>query len=72
MFYLLNREKYLLSVSIPPSVLSVMFYPTQALALDAAVGGGGIALADRRLVENDIKGVRLILFEIEIDVRSDK
>jgi len=47
----------------PAPVLSIMLYPTQALALDAAVGGGGIALADRRLVENDIKGGRLVVIQ---------
>jgi LysR family glycine cleavage system transcriptional activator len=47
----------------PAPVLSIIFYPTQALALDAAVGGGGIALADRRLVENDIKGGRLAVVQ---------
>lgn len=42
---------------------AIIFYPTLALALDAAVGGGGIALADRRIVERDIKGGRLAIVE---------
>ena len=43
----------------PAPSLNVVFYPTQALAIDAAIAGGGIALADRRLVENDILENRL-------------
>ncbi len=40
----------------PPHVLH---YPTQALALDAAVGGLGIALADPILVTDDVTNARL-------------
>ena len=43
--------------------LNVIFYPTQALALDAAVAGGGIALVDRRLIENDIVENRLTILK---------
>lgn len=47
----------------PAPDLSVILYPTQALALDAAVSGGGVALADLRLVENDIKAGRLAVIQ---------
>ena len=43
----------------PAPDLNVIFYPTQALALDAAIAGGGVVLADRRLIENDILENRL-------------
>ena len=44
---------------MPAPNLNVVFYPTQALAIDAAIAGGGIALADRRLIENDVLENRL-------------
>lgn len=47
----------------PAPDLNVIFYPTQALALDAAIAGGGIALADRRLIENDILESRLTILK---------
>jgi len=49
----------------PASELRLILYPTQALALDAAVAGGGVALADRHLIENDIAAGRLIALNDE-------
>jgi LysR family glycine cleavage system transcriptional activator len=43
----------------PAPNLNIILYPTQALALDAAIEGGGIALADRRLIGNDVFENRL-------------
>lgn len=47
----------------PAPNLNIIFYPTQALALDAAIEGGGIALADRRLIEKDILENRLSILK---------
>jgi DNA-binding transcriptional LysR family regulator len=43
----------------------MIYYPTQALALDAAVSGLGIALADYRLVAGDLKCGRLVQLQAE-------
>lgn len=43
--------------------LKLIHYPTQALALDAAVAGGGIALADRHLIEGDVREKRLVVLQ---------
>ena len=45
----------------PASDLKLILYPTQALALDAAVAGGGIALVDQHLIENDVREGRLVI-----------
>jgi LysR family glycine cleavage system transcriptional activator len=41
--------------------LDLVFFPTQALALDAAVSGTGIALADKHLIASDVLENRLII-----------
>ena len=43
-----------------PENLHIIYYPTQALALDAAVAGMGIALTDYRLVTQDLSSKRLV------------
>lgn len=45
----------------PAPKLNIIFYPTQALALDAAIAGGGVALVDRRLIVNDLAENRLAI-----------
>lgn len=49
----------------PANDLTVILYPTQALALDAAVAGGGVALADHRLIETDVAEGRLVVLHDE-------
>ena len=48
-------------VGEPAPELKLILYPTQALALDAAVAGGCIALADKHLIENDVREKRLLI-----------
>ncbi|MDD9907140.1 MAG: LysR substrate-binding domain-containing protein [Rhodospirillaceae bacterium] len=43
-----------------PEGREVIHYPTQALALDGAVSGLGVALADYRIVEDEVKEGRLV------------
>jgi len=45
--------------------LDLVFFPTQALALDAAVSGAGIALADRHLIASDVQANRLVILRDE-------
>ena len=53
------------AIGTPQGELRLILYPTQALALDAAVAGAGIALADRHLVEKDISEGRLVVLSDE-------
>ena len=46
-----------------PNNQKIIYYPTQALALDAAVSGLGIALIDYRLVAGDLESRRLVQLE---------